>query len=166
MRARRALLFACTHWWTSLLPTPLANLHQMRQASVVPPSALYTSSRRPAGGLAPPAPTPPATAGRHVVIFRRARPAPRLSSVSDAAGAQHHAGRQELRTRSCRSSSWRPGGLRALDRGFSLSLVTGPVTAVTGPVTAVTGLTGLDRLRYRPLTNRCVEIFLNLNSKK
>jgi hypothetical protein len=29
----------------------------------------------------------------------------------------------------------------------------------------VTGLTGLDRLRYRPVTNRWVQIFLNLNSK-
>jgi hypothetical protein len=36
---------------------------------------------------------------------------------------------------------------------------------VTGPVTVVTGLTGLDRLRYRPVTNRWVQKFLNLNSK-
>jgi hypothetical protein len=33
------------------------------------------------------------------------------------------------------------------------------------PVTAVTGLTGLDRLQYRPVTNRWVEFFLNLNSE-
>jgi hypothetical protein len=42
--------------------------------------------------------------------------------------------------------------------GFTLPVVTGPVTAVTG-------LTGLDRLRYRPVTNRRVQKFLNLNSK-
>jgi hypothetical protein len=42
--------------------------------------------------------------------------------------------------------------------GFTLLLVTRPVTAVTG-------LTGLDRLRYRPVTNRWVQNFLNLNSK-
>jgi hypothetical protein len=34
-----------------------------------------------------------------------------------------------------------------LGPGFTLLVVTGPVTAVTG-------LTGLDRLRYRPVTNR------------
>jgi hypothetical protein len=42
--------------------------------------------------------------------------------------------------------------------GFTLPLVIGPVTAVTG-------LTGLDRLRYRPVTNRGYLNFLDLNSK-
>jgi hypothetical protein len=36
---------------------------------------------------------------------------------------------------------------------------------VTGPVTALTGLTGLDRLRYRPVINRWVQKILNLNFK-
>jgi hypothetical protein len=43
----------------------------------------------------------------------------------------------------------------ALLAGFTLPVVTGPVTAVTG----------LDRLRYRPVTNRWVQKILNLNSK-
>jgi hypothetical protein len=47
---------------------------------------------------------------------------------------------------------------RVCRAGFTLPVVTGPVTAVTG-------LTGQDRLRYRPVTNRWVQKNLNLNSK-
>jgi hypothetical protein len=46
-------------------------------------------------------------------------------------------------------------GSRGWGPGFTLLVVTGPVT----------GLTGLDRLRYRPVTNRWVQKNLNLNSK-
>jgi hypothetical protein len=42
--------------------------------------------------------------------------------------------------------------------GFTLPLVTGPVTAVSG-------LTGLDRLRYRLVTDRGYLKILDLNSK-
>jgi hypothetical protein len=39
--------------------------------------------------------------------------------------------------------------IRLVNTGFTLPVVTGPVTAVTS-------FTGLDRFRYRPVTNRWI----------